>query len=648
MKKDNQAVATSIDSNQAVATATDGNVAVETLAESNVAVETLAESNVAVETLAESNVAVVKTDKISLKEKVFYGIGGFMDGGGVAMMSCVMVAYMTKHLGIALQSATLIFMLAKLWDAITDPIMAFITDNTRSKFGRRKPYLFFGGISLILCIFLVFMPVKDMGMSIAGITVYIIFMYLLWNTCSTVTQVPYCSMASDISPSFKERNSANTVKLIFVAIASGIAYVVPLVFIEGLTNQAEGGFLGLITVNSIGFWLGMSIFFGLLFGGGLVLCALFVKERIKPTGPVQKFNFKQFIYSYSAPYKNKSYRAHIAMYASAFMCMDIISALAVFYATDVWRGHQLFGMNMSSMFIVAPMMVSAVVMFPIARKLMDKKGKAFAFRVGLPFYIVGGIMMAAMDPSWAPPVLVPIVAIIMGLGFGGAQMMPWIIFPDTVDVEQMATGSRQTGTYSGMMTLARKVAGALGVGLTGVIIGAFGYREASYVGEVIDWQPQEALVAIRFVLGITVAIFITIALIASFRYKITTDRLQRIRYFIEARKQQVILSEEEIAERDKLIKLLYGKNNCSEEIIYKEALKTGDFSKVTIFSSEEEAELFGSDQDADIYVENSAEGERTEIADEDVTEVADAVACDSEVAMQADADTALSEEQDTK
>ncbi len=557
----------------------------------------------------------IKDEKISLKEKVFYGIGAFMDGGGVAMMSCVMVAYMTKQLGIALQTATLIFMLAKLWDAITDPIMAFITDNTRSKYGRRRPYLFWGGISLFLCIFLVFLPIKDFGMSVPAMTGYIIFMYLLWNTCSTVTQVPYCSMASDISPSFKERNSANTVKLVFNALASGIAYLLPLIFIEALTKRpidGKQGFMGL-TIDSVGFWLGMSIIFGVMFGGGLVLCSIFVKERIKPTAPVKKFNTKEFVLGYAAPYKNKSYRAHIGMYATAFMCMDIISALAVFYATDVWRGYPIFGsMDMSSMFIIAPMMVSAVVMFPIARKVMDKKGKAFAFRMGLPFYIFGGIMLAAMDPSWAPAELVPIVAIIMGLGFGGAQMMPWIIFPDTVDVEQMATGSRQTGTYSGMMTLARKVAGALGVGLTGVIIGAFGYIEKTDPN-IDPLQPASALVAIRIVLGVSVAIFITVALIASLRYKITSQRLERVRYFIEARKNKIMLTDEEIVEREKLITLLYGKYVSPEEKEYRQALATGDFSKIADYVPE----------DDELMSESSQQEIVAPVPEESIAEVAD-------------------------
>lgn len=503
---------------------------------------------------------IAPQDRVPLKEKICYGIGGLMDGGGVSMMSCVMLKYMTT-MGIAMAIASTIMMVAKIWDAITDPFMGFISDNTRGKWGRRKPYMFFGGISLLIAIFLVFLPIRDWGVSVEGFTAYIIVMYLVWNTCSTITQVPYCSMASDITPSFRERNNANTVKLVFTAAASGIGYVLPLLFIESLIHK--DGYMFMPNLSPTEFWLCMSIVFGVLFGGGLVICGLFVKERINPKTPKQKFNAKRFVNNYAEPYKNRSYRWHIVMYASAFMCMDMISALAVYYATDVWHGYKVFGsMTMSSLFIIAPLMVAAVVMFPVARIMMDKKSKQFAFRMGLPCYIGGGIMLAAMDPSWAPPELVPVVALIMGLGFGGAQMMPWIIFPDTVDVAEMATGKRPTGTYSGMMTLARKIAGALGVGIVGWVIGAAGYIEnTSNDASFYQQQPASALLAIRLVIGIAIAVFISIALFASFKYKITSKKLDRIRYYIDARKSGAELSDEEEQERAGLVAELYGKVN---------------------------------------------------------------------------------------
>lgn len=510
-------------------------------------------------TMKKRELQPLNPDLVPGKEKLCYGIGGFMDGGAVALMSCVMLKYMTTW-GVAPAIASTIMMVAKIWDAITDPLMGFISDNTRGKFGRRKPYMVVGGILVIVALTLLFMPVRKWGMSTGGFTAYILIFYLVWNTVSTITQVPYCSMSGDISPLYKERNNANTVKLVFTSLSSGISYVVPLLVLEAMISK--DGFLFVPNISPVTFWLIIGLGFGLLFGIGLVICGLFVKERVHVNTPKIKFDFKQFLNNYIEPYKNRSYRWHIIMYCAAFMCMDMISALAVFYATDVWHGYKLFGMDISSLFIVAPLMVAAVLMFPLSRVLMDKKSKQFVFRMGLPFYILGGIMFAIMDPSWTPPILIPIVALVMGLGFGGAQMMPWMIFPDTIDVAELATGKRPTGTYSGMMTLARKVAGAFGVGLVGWVMTGAGYIENTS-GDASNYvvQPSSALLAIKLMMGVSIALFISIAMFASFKYKVTNAKLKRIRYFCELAEQGALdtLSEEERQERIALIEELDGK-----------------------------------------------------------------------------------------
>ena len=555
-------------------------------------------------------------DYVPTKEKLAYGCGAFMDGGGVALMSCVMLKYMEGGLGLLPAVASTIMMVAKIWDAITDPIMGFISDNTRGKWGRRKPYMFFGGILLIIGIFLLFLPVEEWGIisadNKAGLIAWMVIMYLLWNTFSTITMVPYCSMSSDISPSFKERNNANTVKLVFNAAASGLAYVLPLLFIEAFVSYQTGGdgYMFMPNMNATEFWLAICLIFGTLFGGGLIVTGLFVKERIKATTPKEKFNFKQFIKNYAEPYKNKSYRWHIVMYVAAFTCLDMISALAVYYATDVWAGKELFGMDMSSLFIIAPLMVAAVIMFPLARWVMDKKTKQFAFRMGLPAYIIAGILLCVMDPSWAPPVLVPIVSLLMGFGFGGAQMMPWIIFPDTVDVGQMATGERSTGTYSGMMTLARKIAGALGVGLVGWILTGVGYVPRQPAGE----QTDEVLLAVRLIMGLAIVVFISIALWASFRYKINNKKLTRVRYFIEARKAGTVLSEEEEAERTALVHELYGAKDPGGYVTVLAGADGAEMSADTPEASFGEAE-------GEVFEEESISSEKGEdVAEESVSE----------------------------
>lgn len=550
---------------------------------------------------------IPENERVPLKEKIFYGMGALMDGGGVALMSCVMLNYMTDHLKIYAASASTVMMISKIWDAITDPVMGHITDNTRSKYGRRKPYMFVGGFLLIIALLLLFAPIREWGItSQAGMVAYVLIFYMIWNTCSTITQVPYTSMASDISPSFEERNRANTVKLVFSAVAAGLAYVVPLLLL-GQLNEGK--------MSSYVFWIIMVAVFGTLFGGGLICTGLFTKERITETGPRKKFDIKEFLKGYIKPFKNKSYRWHIIMYVSAFTCMDMLSALAAYYATHVWKGVVLdlgfMQMQFGSMFIVAPLMVAAVCAFPLVRVLIDKKGKAFAFRVGLPFYIIGGILLAVLDPQWCPPIIIPIVSFIMGLGFGGAQMVPWMVFPDTLDVVELATGERPTGNYSGIMTLVRKVSGALGVGVIGWVLSGVGYDQyinvfkayqdinkvngtssafdaitSLQIGDAIrnhavaisehltqmnSADPStktmtaaevtaaadnvaKVLLTIRLLMGIAIAILISVALFASFQYKVTSKKLKRVKYYLDHMHNGTLdeLTDEERAEMEKL------------------------------------------------------------------------------------------------
>ena len=506
---------------------------------------------------------------IPFNEQLAYGAGAFMDGGGVALMACILVKYMT-HLGISFAIASTIFMVAKFWDAISDPIMGFISDNTRSKYGRRKPYLFIGGIATIVGLFLMFAPIKDWGMNTSGMIAYLIVAYLIWNTISTISQVPFCSLAGDISPSYQARNDANTIKLVFSAAGAGLAYLIPLLLLEAYTLPEGEAWLP--KLNATEFWIIITLAFGLLFGGGLVISALKVKERIQPTTPKETFNFKQFIKGYAGPFKNKSFRWHIGMYASSFACSDVIAALAVYYATDVWHGYQLFGMEFSSLFIVAPLMVAAVVAFPIVRYAMNKKTKQFAFRIGLPAYIIGGIFLAILDPSWGEwaAILVPIVSFLMGLGFGGAQMMPWIIFADTVDVAEFATGERPTASYSGMMTLIRKITGALSVGMIGWILTPIGYITDENATEYIV-QSDEVLLAIRVLMGVMIVALIAVSLFSSFKFRVNNKKLERMRYFIDINREGRLeeITDEEKAERDALIKELYG-NKAVTRIYTKE------------------------------------------------------------------------------
>ena len=312
-------------------------------------------------------------------------------------------------------------------------------------------------------------------------------------------------------------------------------------------------------INETGFFLIVAIACGVIFGISTVLVGIFSKERIPyDESQKSKFSFK----SYAVPLKNKSYRYHLLMYLMAFGCYDFISALVLYYVTAVVPNVTIFGKQMSTLFIVAPMMVMAAVTYPLNMKLKNTKGKQFVYRWGLPCYILGAVGLAVFpntqnaNISW----LLFLCSAVMGVGFGGAQMMPWMIFPDTQDVAELKTGIKDTGCYSGLMTFTRKIGTAIAQSIVLIVLACVGYSDCTekIYNQELDAYPTKVTLAIRILFGAVVVVMISLAIWASLQYKVTDKKLMRIKYFLEKQRagENETLTDEEKAERDALLKEL--------------------------------------------------------------------------------------------
>lgn len=514
-------------------------------------------------------------------ERLAYGAGEIYGGGYAALLGVVLTFFLTNLILVGIPHAeiyaAIIIVISKVWDAISDPLMGVISDNTRTKIGRRRPWIIIGGALVPVAFAIMFMPwarnIQSAGLRIT----YACIGYFLLCTVNTISQVPYASLSAEISADFKERNKANSVKLIYSILASGAFYLIPAAATEAYSAYITHGTSAYGSIDETGFFLIVAVMCGLIFGVSTVLVGIFSKERI-PYDKTQKskFSFK----SYAIPLKNKSYRYHLIMYITAFGCYDFISALVLYYVTAVVPNITIFGMKMSSMFIVAPMMVMAAVTYPLNMKLKSSKGKQFAFRWGLPCYILGAVGLAVFpnttntNISW----LLLLCAAIMGTGFGGAQMMPWLIFADTQDVAELKTGVKDTGTYSGLMTFTRKIGTAIAQSTVLIVLACVKYSaytdeivknkaaiaEAEAAGEILDTSqmlleyPASVTNAIRILFALVVVVMIGLAIWASLKYKINDQKLTRIKYYLEKQRagENDSLSEEEQAERKALLEEL--------------------------------------------------------------------------------------------
>ena len=158
-----------------------------------------------------------------------------------------------------------------------------------------------------------------------------VFAYLCYCTVSSLSQVPFNSMSSDISGDYRERNSANTYKLIVDLISAGLCFLVPSLLLYSVKNGS---------MPYLNFYFILVFGFGTLFSLPLVLGGLFVKERAYYDFDYRaKFSAKE----YFSTIKVKSFSWLLVMYVAAFICYDVVSALSIYYTMNILKGVTLGG-----------------------------------------------------------------------------------------------------------------------------------------------------------------------------------------------------------------------------------------------------------------------------------------------------------------
>ena len=257
-------------------------------------------------------------------ERLAYGAGEIYGGGYAALLGVVLTFFLTNLILVGIPHAeiyaAIIIVISKVWDAISDPLMGVISDNTRTKIGRRRPWIIIGGALVPVAFAIMFMPwarnIQSAGLRIT----YACIGYFLLCTVNTISQVPYASLSAEISADFKERNKANSVKLIYSILASGAFYLIPAAATEAYSAYITHGTSAYGSIDETGFFLIVAVMCGLIFGVSTVLVGIFSKERIPyDKTKKSKFSFK----SYAIPLKNKSYRYHLIMYITACGVMNL-------------------------------------------------------------------------------------------------------------------------------------------------------------------------------------------------------------------------------------------------------------------------------------------------------------------------------------
>ena len=461
-------------------------------------------------------------------EDIFFALADFFGGGGQALIGVLYFVFLTNIVGLEPVLAGIVTLISEIWDAISDPLMGVISDNTKTGIGRRRPYIFLGGCLLAVAFPLIFFPLGGDNQILKF--VYCAATYLFYNTVSTMINVSYSSMSAEISTVSEERDRANVLRLVVSTVSAALCTLLPSLVIDAYNS----GSIDLTT-----FYLIVGVGFGILFAVPVILCAVFVKERVEVPREKKKFSLTEVI----EPLKNRPFRQLVGMYLGQSLCMDVFStgvAMFAMYVTEPKGSVTLF----LGIFIAVQLCA-----FPIINKLIKSTDVNKIYGFGLPLSVVALVAFALFGSNlYAAYVCVFFVAV----GFAGAQLTSWIMFPHTVDAGELLTGKRQSGGYSAIMTFARKSSSALVIFLFSLVLQFTGYNAD------LDIQPTSAQNGIKYIMAFTCIAFMILGWFMARRYVLSKEKNAKVEKYLAYQREGRLdeLSEQENDELSDLKKSL--------------------------------------------------------------------------------------------
>ena len=484
--------------------------------------------------------ATAPQDRISFTHKVIYGMGGFVNNL-LAAASGTMVIVLNLALGVSPVLVGLLGALPRLTDAFTDPLMGYISDHTKTKWGRRRPYIFFGAIASGLIYALLWQLPE--GKSEAFYFWYFLLLSLVFYLAYTVFATPWVALGYELTPDYHERTRLMGVQNFF----SQLAYVISPWFL--LAMQYEPLFDDMVSGAA-----GLAIAIGIMAAALGILPAIFLKEPLhveRVTGEaflrgVEKVDqvdaeggkrrnplvanmirfFKGFTSAFRFPPFVKLCAATFLVF-NGFMLIASFQAYVIIYY--VFGGDQALGaeyVGWSGTLQAAASFAIIVLVTWLATKI----GKRRAFFVSTGISVVGYVLKwFCYDPEHPWLLLVP--APLMAFGLGGLFTLMGSMVADVVDLDEIETRERREGMFGSIFWWVVKLGMAAALAGGGYLLEATGFDvelEGAQTASTITWM--------RICDAGIPALFSAVAIWIVASYEITEEKAHETRALLERRR----------------------------------------------------------------------------------------------------------------
>lgn len=425
---------------------------------------------------------------MNLKTAAGYAVGDFgINLYFISTMTYLLYFY-TDVMGISAVAASGVFFVARIIDAVTDPIMGAIAERTRTRFGRMRPYIIYGALPLALITVLMF-TVPDLDDS--GKLIWAYTTYILFGIIYTVVTIPYATLTASLTSDYDARTQLSTLR-IGCAFAGGFA-----------VSVGTMPFVSLFETQAAGFQALMLLFAAV---ATLLLIVTFAttREVVQPT-KTAKPTLKQ---SLTAIMRNPPLLVVIGIFSCGMLSFTVRQATtAYFFIYNVGDPSLIawfFSVTLGSMLI-------GIWSVPY---LAERFGKAGATRLGA--YLTIAACIGFYLTPYSEVNLIFIWGCLVALGGTPVAVLGWAMIPDTVDYAEHRHGVRADGVIFSTASFFQKLAKTIGGAGVALILGLAGYQAG---------QPQsaETLAAIHGVLTLIPIAIMAILVVLTHLYKLDKD-----------------------------------------------------------------------------------------------------------------------------
>jgi GPH family glycoside/pentoside/hexuronide:cation symporter len=443
--------------------------------------------------------------KLSFRTKLFFGSGDTGFSLTTTIIGAYLAIFLTDVVGISPGIAAIAIFIGRSWDYINDPIIGHISDRTRTRWGRRRPFLLFGSLPFGLAFIMLWWHPPLSGN--AALAVYYAAAYLLFDTAATFVYMPYFALTPELTSDYDERTSITSYRMFFSILASLVAFTLPLAIIG--TFRPENADRVLI----------MGAVFAIASALPLFLVFFNTKER----KDFMALDPPRLIQSLKAAFKNKAFIFSLGIYLFTWLAVDIMQTTLLYFI------KYCVGRETQSDVIMATIFVVAIASLPLWNWIARRWSKRTAYIFGIAFWAGVQLIIVTLGPS-TPLGILLILCGLAGVGVGAAHVLPWSIIPDSIEWDEWKTGARHEGMYYSLITLIRKISSSATIPLLLVMLEATGYVPNA------SRQPAGVTLVIRILTGPLPAVFLCVAIIFAVFYPLSRQKFVEICRELEQRR----------------------------------------------------------------------------------------------------------------